>query len=52
MAVRVYERELRLYQELGDQVAGLLIARAQLVVDAMARFHAQGWQSAALDGLD
>ena len=52
MALRVYERELRFYQDLGDQVAGLSIARAQLVVDAMARFHAQWWESAALDCLD
>ena len=48
----MYERELRFYQNLGDQVADLSIARAQLVVDAMARFHAQGWESAALDGLE
>ena len=38
--------------ELGDQVAGLTVEQAIAAVQAIAPFHAQWWESPALDALD
>jgi Phosphotransferase enzyme family len=38
--------------EAGDQLAGITVARAEAIIDALAAFHATWWESPELDTLD